>query len=492
MFKVVKVDLESDNGLSVFMNREDARSMNLGVGDRVELRWGDRKLIGMLHLSRKGINLGEVGVEASVFEREQLPEKVRVVPFVKPRSVDSIKKRLLGDPLQPEEIRQIIFDLMDHKITDVEAAYFVASSYVQRFSPEEEEALSRAIIDAGSTISFDRHPVMDKHCIGGVPGNRTTPIVVPIVAAAGYTFPKTSSRAITSPAGTADVVEVFANVSFSSKEVKEIVEGVGACMVWGGAVDLAPADDLLLKLRYPLRLDPLAFLLSSILAKKRAIGADRVLIDIPLGAKVKSMEEARNLAKRFDGLGERLGMEVTSLITDGDQPIGHGVGPALEARDVINVLMGKGPEDLKEKALSLAGKLLELAGEKDGEGLARRLLESGKAYEKFREIVEAQEGDPDVKPEDISVGEHSIEVKAQASGVVEYDSTAIARLARLAGAPSIKSAGLYLNVLPGKKAKEGQIIMTVYTPSEDRLEQIRAFLRETAPVVSKNMVIEVL
>lgn len=493
MFKVRKLDVESGNSLVVVMNKQNARNMNLHLDDRVEVFWRKGSFVAVLQLAETSILPGEVGVVREIWDDygKRLPKEVHVRPVVKPDSVQYIKSRLFGTPLKKEEIRQIVFDLMRNKLSSVESAYFVASAYVQRLSFEEEEALTKAIVDAGNRIRFSRKPILDKHCIGGVPGNRTTPIVVPIVAAAGFLVPKTSSRAITSPAGTADVMEVLCRVDYSANELKALVDKVGAAMVWGGALDLAPVDDILLRLRYPLRLDPVAFLLSSIMAKKKAVGSDKVLIDIPVGAKMKDTASAKNLADRFKYLGEKLGMEVRTMLTDGFQPIGHGVGPALEARDIIDVLKGKGPQDLREKSVGLAGQMLSMAGKTKGHALAKRLLDSGKAYRKFQEILEAQDGDPDLKSKDIPVGKYVVDyVVKQDQEYLYYDSEAIAKVARIAGSPGVKGAGVKLLYLPGTKVKEGKTVLQVYTPVDTRVKAIEAFLKKDDPLVSRELVLE--
>lgn len=492
MFKVRKVDVETDGQKGIYLRLEDAKKHNINVGDRVEIRWRGGSVVAVVNLCRWMVSHGEMGISRELWKKK-IGDQVKIKPLPQPSSVGCIRKRLMGVPLKKGEIRQIVFDLMKNRLSSVEAAYFVASAYVQRLSFEEEEALTRAIVSAGEQISFpkSKSPVLDKHCIGGVPGNRTTPIIVPIVAAAGYTFPKTSSRAITSPAGTADVMEVLCNIVYSAEEMKEIVGKTGAAMVWGGAVNLAPVDDLLLKLRYPLRLDPTSFLLSSIIAKKKSVGSDKVLVDIPLGAKVKDPRSARELGDRFRYLSKRVGLETVSVITDGFQPIGLGVGPSLEARDVVEVLRGRGPADLREKSLRLAGRLLEMVGETEGYAVAKKLLRNKSAYDKFKEIIEAQEGNPDVLSKDIKVGEFISEIRIkEGTSYLYYDSDVVAHLARLAGAPAIKGAGVELLIPSGSKAKKGQKVVRVRTPVELRLENINDYLSDHSPLVSRNVVIE--
>ncbi|MBR9689650.1 MAG: thymidine phosphorylase [Candidatus Altiarchaeota archaeon] len=494
MFKVKKLDAERGDVFFVALNKQNARDMNINLDDRVEIFWKSGSFTAVLELCDSSILPGELGLFRETWEKYdgKIPEEVHVKPFVKPSSVQYIKRRLLGMPLKRNEIEEIVYDLMKNRLSSVEAAYFVASAFVQRLSPEEEDSLTRAMVNVGKVIKFKQKPILDKHCIGGVPGNRTTPIIVPIVAAAGYWVPKTSSRAITSPAGTADVLEILCNVSYSAKEMKRLVNDVGAAMIWGGSVNLAPVDDILLKLRYPLRLDPPSLLLASIVAKKKAAGADKVLIDIPLGAKVKDIGAARDLAQRFKRLGTSLKMEMRAIITDGYQPIGHGVGPSPEAIDILNVFRGKGPLDLKEKSLRLAGEMLDMAGESNGYKLATKLLNKGKAYKKFKEIVAAQEGNPNIKASDIVLGKYTVDVVAPEGTLqIAYDSNVVASLARIAGSPSIKGSGLRLIKLPGSKVKSGQTVIKIYTPVNTRIEAIKDYLKKNNPLSSRNTVIEV-
>lgn len=490
MFKTRRIDIESGDVLTVSLNKESAGNMNLNVGDRVEVFWASGSFIAVLEVSERTVPFGQINLLKEVWDRFDVPKEVQVRPVPKPKSVDYIKTRLLGRPITCEQIKTIISDIMNNKLSQVECAYFIASAYVQRLSFEEEEALTRAIVDEGEILKFDRSPVLDKHCIGGVPGNRTTPIVVPIIAAAGYLMPKTSSKAITSPAGTADVMEVLSDVKFGNEELIKIVNDVGAVLAWGGALQLAPVDDILLKLRYPLRLDPISFLLASILAKKFAAGAEKVLIDIPLGAKVRSMKDAQDLASRFKRLGSRLGMEVKVVITEGGQPIGNGIGPALEARDVIKVLQGKGPEDLREKSLLLSGILLEMAGETGGYERAKKILESGQAYTKFKEIISAQNGNPNITPEEIKVCPKTYDIIAISDmKSVRYSSDVLAKIARKLGNPLIKGAGIYLHVLPKHPAKKGDKLMTLYAPDEDRLKVVLTYLSETTFIMGDNQIL---
>ncbi len=491
--KVKKLEWEAGGAYAVLLNEATAKEMGVFAGDRVLLRWASGEIAAVVDTTRVLLPPGLVGLSKELWSDFEIPQRVEVKGIPIPESVKLIKKRLLGEPLSKEEIERIVEDMVKNKLSPVEKAYFVASAFVHKLSQEEEAALTLAMVNTGKRIEFSREDVADKHSIGGVPGNRVTPIVVPIIAAAGHLIPKTSSRAITSPAGTADVVEIFANVEVPVERLKEIVEVTGGAMVWGGATEIAPADDLLIKVRYSLKLDPPGFVVSSIMAKKIAVGAKYLVVDIPLYAKVKTLEEARALARKFIALGKRVGMKVKVAITDGSQPIGRGIGPGLEARDVLEVLNGNGPQDLKNKAVKLSGILLEMLGHRDGEKLALKLLETGKAFEKFREIVEAQGKKVPLKPEAMPLGRFTAEIKAKEDiSQLLYDSRVIADTCRILGAPVDKGAGMYLEVPPRGKVRANEVIARLYSNEEGKLNAAVQYLQKHQLVYKGKLVIEIL
>ncbi|MBU0615275.1 MAG: thymidine phosphorylase, partial [Nanoarchaeota archaeon] len=399
-----------------------------------------------------------------------------------PLSIELIKKKLDGKKLTKEEIDQIVWDIVHNKLDDIELSYFVAACYAHELDMEETTFLTKAMASHGIVLKPKKYPVMDKHCVGGVAGNRTTMLLVPIVAAAGLTIPKTSSRSITSPAGTADTMEVLANVSIGIKKMKHIVDNVGGCIVWGGALNLAPADDKIIRVEKPLSIDAKSNLLSSVMAKKASVSATHLLVDIPSGhgSKIIELSRAKSLKKDFQLIARKLGMKVKVIITDGRQPIGNGIGPALEARDVLYVLKNdlRGPVDLREKALCMAGLMLEMGG-KAGKGkgytLAKQILESGKAYDKMVEIIKAQ-GMKITDPNKIKIGKYSYEYRSPRTGVVrEVSNLAISKMARVAGAPKNMGAGVYLHKHVGDRVHKGEPIFTVYAANEIML----GFAKET-------------
>lgn len=471
--KVRKVDIESGGLIVCLLNKEDAADLGAHSSDRVVIS-NEKAISAIVDITHTVVKKGEIGLFMDAPFKEGT--KVDVAMAERPVSIDIIKKRLMGGHLGDEEINQIIKDVVENNLNSVELSYFVSSAYVKPFSDDETVSLAKAIVTHGDSLKLDRHPIVDKHCIGGVPGNRTTMVVVPILAAAGLTVPKTSSRAITSPAGTADTMECFANVEFSLPELQRIVMKIGACMVWGGAVGLAPADDRIIRVRYPLRLDPEAFLVASIMAKKKSVGAEIVLIDIPVGpgAKVIDINQGKRLAHSFIEIGRRLGMEVECALTPGESPVGSGIGPALEAMDVLETLQGKGPEDLREKSLSLAGVGLELARKVPrgaGYETAKKLVDSGDALKKFREIIKEQGGDPNVKVNDLPIGDKHADFLAKENGkIVGFYNNAVALIARAAGAPKDKGAGMVIHHTIGDLVKKGDPLFTIYSEQETKLD----------------------
>ncbi|MBU0586631.1 AMP phosphorylase [Candidatus Micrarchaeota archaeon] len=485
----------------IVLNSREAQENDVYAGYRENLRFKGREVAVVVDVAGdEVVKPGEVGLFRDVSDELEIEDSdiVEIVHLNRPASLEYIKKKMDNKLLEPEEINMIIKELMDNRLSEGELAAWVSAAYINGLGDEEVVALTNAIVASGSRLDIQKEHVADKHCIGGVAGNRTTMVAVPIIAAAGIYIPKTSSRAITSPAGTADTMEVFARVDFSIDELKSIVLKCNGAIVWGGGLNLASADDKLIKIRHPLNLDPRGLLLSSILAKKKSVSAKHVVIDIPVGrgTKIGSMNEAQELARDFLKIGYKLGMNVEALITDGSEPIGNGIGPALEARDVLQVLEGSGPEDLRHKSLIIAGKIFELAGKVEkgkGYAAAEHFIGSGKALRKFREIIELQGGDPKVKSDDLEIGPYKYQVKAKLSGKISHiDNKAISKLARLAGAPMDKGAGIFLYRLKGDKVGRGDVLFTIYSESESKLSFAIKALEDLEPVEMQRMLLDVI
>ncbi|MBW2980100.1 AMP phosphorylase [Candidatus Woesearchaeota archaeon] len=488
--KVKDMDIATGGPLIAILNQKDARKLDLYVLDRVKIKKGRKIETAVVDIaeSEKAVPRGRLGVFEEVIDSLGIKDKDEVEISIarKPLSLKIIKKKLDGETLTKKEIHQVIWDIVHNKLNDIELTYFISACYTEAMSQKETIMLTEAMAEKGQTLKLKKYPIIDKHCIGGVPGNRTTMILVPIIAAAGLTIPKTSSRSITSPAGTADTMEVLANVSFSLNRMKKIVQKTNGCIVWGGALNLAPADDKIIKVERPLGIDAESQLLASILAKKLSVSSTHIIIDIPAGrgAKVKDKQAALILKRQFENIAKKLKRHVRVTVTDGSQPIGNGIGPALEARDVLEVLMRdkKRPLDLERKCVMMAGEIFGMVGIKNGRKKAQHILDSGKAYMKMKEIIRAQGGNPDIAPREISRGRYRHLVRAKRSGTVrQIRNGAISHIARIAGAPKYKGAGLYLYGHVGDKVKKGDSLLKIYTNSVAKLRYVKEVLKELEP-----------
>lgn len=496
MLQVRPFDIEIGQH-KVMLNVVDARERGLNAGDRVRVRAKGAATTAILDTTLEMVKVGEIGIFTEAMSELNGPTSVDVMHAPKPASLCYIKSMMDKQKLTEDQIRTIVQDIVDNNLSEIELAAYVTASYIHNMDSQEVEWLTRAMIETGERIHFDTHPVMDKHSIGGVPGNKVSLLIVPIVAAAGLLIPKTSSRAITGAGGTADLMEILAPVEFSADEIKEMTEKVGGVIVWGGATNIAPADDKLIKAEYALSIDPYSQMLASIMAKKGAVGADAVVVDMPVGpgTKLATPEDGRTLAKDLIDLGERLGIRMECAMTFGGSPVGRTIGPALEVREALTVLENKGgPNSLTEKSLSLAGILLEMGGiaaRGDGYKAAEDILTSGKALAKLREIIEIQGGDPKIKSEDIVTGENCADILAPAGGyVVAFFNKRLVELARMAGAPADKKAGVTIHKKMGEIVKKGEPLITICSSSDWQLEAAVKDAKRHMPIVVEGMLLE--
>jgi AMP phosphorylase len=473
--KVKSLRLEASRSI-VIISKDDADEMDIKPLDRVELTAGRRREIAIVNVAEKFVPRGIIGLFSKVQEdlNAKAGQQISVEPTVPPESLRFIKRRLDGDRLEPDEIRQIISDVAEERLSNIEITAFVLSLYNHQMTMKEVAAMSASMAATGDTLELGKTKIYDKHSIGGVCGDKTSMVLVPVVAAAGLTIPKTSSRAITAPAGTADRMECLCPVDLGLDEIRQVVKQTNGCLVWGGAVDLAPADDIFIRVEYPLSIDPL--LLPSVMSKKKAVGARYVAIDIPTGkgVKVKTVSEAEELANKFIELGKKLGMRVSCISSFGEQPIGYGVGPALEAREVLASFSNphRMPKDLLEKVSRLGGELFEFANRKNPDSIAYEMIKSGKAGKKLREIIAAQGGDPDIKPSDIPLGTKRITIKATKPGRVWWiNNAAVTAVARMAGAPKDKGAGVLFHKKIGDTVKRGEPLLEIYSEKTPKLNR---------------------
>jgi thymidine phosphorylase len=472
-----RLGLDTQYEAVVFMHKECdvCRSEGFSAHARVLLRNGKHQIIATLYQATGDlIAHDEATLSESAWTRLGLAEGDRIT-VAHPAPLDSlshVRSRIYGHDLSESSCHAIIQDVVDGKYSDIHLSSFLTACAARALDHKEILALTHAMVEAGERLRWPAGIVVDKHCAGGLPGNRTTPIIVAIVASLGLMMPKTSSRAITSPAGTADTMETMAPIELDTVAIRRVVEREGGCIVWGGAVKLSPADDILIRVERALDLDTEGQLIASVLSKKIAAGSTHLVIDLPVGptAKVRSAEAAEALSRDLISVAEIFGLHTKVVLTDGSQPVGHGIGPALEARNVLAVLQCKqdAPRDLRHRSIALAGAVLELAGTAlagGGEAMAAKTLDDGRAWSKFQRICEAQ-GGMRVPP---TSREQRPLLAERAGWVHAIDNRRIARLAKLAGAPDDKAAGVDLHVKVGDRVTSGQPLCTVHADAPGEL-----------------------
>jgi thymidine phosphorylase len=481
--KIKRMGLHTQREPVVLMRTDCAvcRSEGLAARSQVLLRAGAHEVSAILFQLDDGpLDHDEVGLSEAAWKllggREG--ELVQVTHLPPLESLRWVRRRIYGNDLSQTAFHEIVRDVVAGRYSDVHLSAFITAGSSFPFTDDETFALTRAMADAGTQVDWGKELIVDKHSIGGLPGNRTTPIIVAIAAACGIKIPKTSSRAITSPAGTADAMATVTNIDIDVATMRKIVDSEGGCLAWGGSLNFSPADDIFIGVERQLDVDPEGQLIASVLSKKIAAGAKRVVLDLPVGptAKVRSREAADRLAARIASISKKLGLEATCVISDGSQPVGRSIGPALEMMDVLAVLRRDpdAPQDLRDRALRLAAAVLE-AGEKAGLGtghaLAERVLDDGRAYRKFEAICRAQG-----RFEEPTKAHLQCAVTATRSGkVISLDNRKIAKVAKLAGAPDSPAAGLRLHVRRGDLVVAGQPLMTIHADTETELSYALAY-----------------
>lgn len=470
--KLHRVAIDTYRENVAYLNRECEiyRAEGFQALSRIEIEANGNTILAMLNVVDDDniVAPGELGLSEQAFTQMGLEEgaAVCVSHAEPPASMEAIRSKIAGKRLEANQFREIARDIAQHRYSKMELAAFLVAAGQTGLDRDEVLYLTQAMIETGTRLNWHEQLVVDKHCIGGIPGNRTSMLVVPIVAAHGMLIPKTSSRAITSPAGTADTMEVLAEVELSPDKLHHIIRHQRGCISWGGTANLAPVDDVLISVERPLSIDSPGQMVASILSKKLSAGSTHLLIDIPVGptAKVRHMREALALRKLFEFVGDRLGIHLEVVITDGRQPVGRGIGPVLEARDVMQVLNNdpEAPDDLRQKALRLAGRVLEFDPDvRGGQGytIARDILESGRALAKMNDIIDSQ-GRHTEQP---NLGKLNFEIKAETDGsIIGINNYHMAKLARFAGAPMDKGAGVELLKKLGDTVKKGDVLYRVH------------------------------
>ncbi len=407
----------------------------------------------------------------------------------KEQAIAAIRKKLVGKNLTYKEIYAIMDQISQNKLGDILTTYFAASGFSKGFSDDEIYYLTKAMVETGQQLKFSGI-VADKHSIGGIPGTRTTLIVIPIIASAGFKIPKSSSRAITTPSGTADDMEILAPVNLTKKKIYDVVEKTNACIVWGGSFNIAPADDIIIKVEEALLFESYDKILISIMAKKVAFGSNHVVIDVPYGkyVKVHTLTDAKLIKSKFEKLAKKFNIKIEVLVHKTEEPAGRGIGPALEVRESLRVLEQDSlkSEDLEARSINLAGTLLEICladsshelqksireKYKNGFNWAQDILTSGQALVKMKEIIKEQGGNPNIKSSGIKIGKQSFTLKASKKCEIEsFNIKNLTLISRILGAPNMKGSGIYLNKKIGEKINAGDVICTFYSDSVYNLKE---------------------
>lgn len=481
--KLVQLGIDTHNELIVYMHADCSvcKSEGFEAETQVQVNHNGQSIIATLNVIRSEIlKTDEASLSENAWKKLNAKngDTIKVSHPEPVRSLHYVRSKIYGHELNQAEFDEIIKDIILGQYSNIHLASFITACARNNLNIQEIAYLTQSMIKSGEKIHWNYPFIMDKHSIGGIPGNRTSPIVVAIVASAGLIIPKTSSRAITSPAGTADTIETMTKVDLTISQIRDVVDQEGGCMAWGGAIGLSPADDIIIRVERSLDLDPEGQLIASVLSKKAAVGASHVVIDIPVGptAKIRSNELFNQLKDYFITIGKIYGLEIKVLKTEGNQPLGKGIGPALEAKDILSILNNEKdcPIDLKNKSIQLAGCLLEMGKIADpgkGSTLAQKILENGTALKKFMAICKAQGGFREPKS-----AKYSVDINSIKEGYVsEIDNRSLALIAKLAGAPHDSAAGIEFFAKCGTRIEKNQLLYRILAETKGELEYALKF-----------------
>ncbi len=479
------LDLGEDNSFNVVLHRKDAEKIGVKEGELVYIGIGDSELYANVMETEERVHQGEIGLFEEIWKEYLIVEGSTVFVDIPERSkaLEAISRKLLGHDLTKEDLELIMKEIASRRLRETEIAFFISTFFNPGFNDEEIYWMTQGMAQSGDSLSFKKFKgkgsvIADKHSIGGVAGKGVTPVLVPILVAGGLVVPNTSSRAITSPSGTSDILEVVMPVSLTEEEIMKVVEKTGGCLFWGGSLSISPADDVIINVERSLRIQEYQKVLVSIVAKKVALGIENILIDLPYGkgSKVEVTEDVFKLAKEFKKLFKKFGIECETTTRKVNGPDGRGIGPNLEIKESLKILERDSCASLEMErvVIDMAGILFEATGistEGEGKVLAQTLLDSKKAYEKFWEIGFAQGAKKITKSSEIKAGNLSAEVVSTKEGTVKMiSSIEIVNIARALGCPRIKEAGLYIHKMPGESVSKGDVLFTMYATADDRLE----------------------
>ncbi|MFC1780168.1 hypothetical protein ACFLY9_00525 [Patescibacteria group bacterium] len=477
-----KLDVRTGDAMIALVNEADASEYGVSIGERVVLEVaGKRKsIIVTLDTTDTLVEEGELGFFEDVWEKFNIRfgEVVKVKLLSPGKAILGIRKKLLGEKLSYEEVYSIIKDIADDKLGKILTTYYAAAGYSPGFDEEEMFYMTKAMAETGDILKFDGI-VADKHSIGGVAGKGITPLVVPIVSCLkGITVPNTSTRAITSASATTDMLEVIMPMSFSKEELSSFILKNNVFMVWGGGLDLAPADDKIIQVQKPIGIESIDKFVASIVAKKVAQGVNHVIFDVPCGrgAKIETDEEFQRVKSTFERVCAKFSINVVVYRRNVFGIDGNAVGPSLECREFLRIYERdeRRSLQLEEDALKMAGRLIELCKKaKKGEGykLAKQILESGDAFVKLQQIIKLQGGNEKVTSNSLEIGGVTLEIESKKDGVIKnINNKKVFEVCRALGNPRIKEAGMYFHKKVGDEVRLGDRLVTLYATTDNRME----------------------
>jgi AMP phosphorylase len=485
------LDLGEDNDFNIVLNRKDAERLGVREGEIVVIGMGEIELYANVMETDSKVMEGEIGLFEEIWKQYDIENGYSVfVDIPQPsKSLEAISRKLLGHDLTQEDLEMIMKDIGSRKLRETEIAFFISTFFNPGFNDREIYWMTKGMAESGDILNFkgirgNGELVADKHSIGGVAGKAITPTLVPILVAGGLIVPNTSTRAITSPAGTSDILEVVMPVALSKEKVIEVVRKTGGCMFWGGSLELSPADDVIINVERSLKIQEFQKVLVSIVAKKISMGVTNILIDLPYGqgSKVEKPDDVQMLDREFKKLFKKFNIECETIKRVVKGPDGRSVGPNLEIREALRILEREDhkSEELEKVIIEMATRLFEstkIVERGKGKKFAQDILDSGKALEKFWEIAFAQGAVKKVKSEEIRYAtlEHDL-VSDRAGTIKSIDNIQLVNIARALGNPKIKEAGLYIHKMPGEEIKKGDKLITAYATTEGRLQGGKSYL----------------
>jgi len=491
--RIIVSDMQDWERMIAFLNPNQAMAYGITVHSKVSIiRLDWEEIVADVAFSNR-VTIWTIAASAELAKRYKINNLEMVgVCLTEWASIttNAIRKKMKWEPITYEETYSIIKDISENKLDETMMTYYVASSYFYPTSDEETYQTAKAMAECGSMFKYPKWEIIaDKHCIGWVPGNETTMALIPLIASLWIKIPKNFSKSITSPAATWECVNVLMNINFDKEGIEELVKKVNCCLVRGWGLDLAPADDKLIKVQYPLSMQSKAKVVSSIMAKKYAMWVTHSLIDIPVWptAKVTSMEEAKDWKQRFEIVGKKLWMKMSVQITQANEVIWNWVWAVLQVREVLRILQQHPdrPKDLEDKIIFLGGKLIEniwLVTGKSAMNLARHQLETGAAWNKMKEIIAAQWGNPDIDSESLELWKFTYDVVAEKAWKITWmDLHDVNAVCRRLGCPIIDQAWMYIYKKTWSSVKKGDVIATLYAQDEINLNAWIKAIKEKNP-----------